>query len=297
MTTTVTPERLRVLAGPLMGDQPTISGSMNITDDQVQANIASAIRRGLPQMAPGPPTPDLCLLVGGGPSLAQTVDTLRDQVFAGASVVALNGSAAWLLERNIRPQAHIIMDGRASNARFVETPIPRCKYFIASQAHPDVFDALTGRPDVFVFHAVTGQGGQAELLNAYYGTGHWMPVAGGTTVASRALSLMRLGGFHRFGLFGIDSCWAGDAHHAFPQAENNDDRRVAVTASPTGHPDLARTFVCSPWHVKQLEDMLQFIRINGHTFVVQVHGDGLIAHALSAMAAAGDVEIDTQEAT
>ena len=63
-----------------------------------------------------------------------------------------------------------------------------------------------------------------------------------------------------------------------------DDRAVLVRAHPTGHPELSRTFQCAPWHLKQLECFLQHIRINGDSFVLHVHGDGLLAFALTSSA-------------
>jgi hypothetical protein len=42
--------------------------------------------------------------------------------------------------------------------------------------------------------------------------------------------------------------------------------------------------MCAPWHAKQLECFLQSIRLNGHQFLLNVHGDGLLAFALSSSA-------------
>lgn len=281
--------RLKVLDGV------TLHGSPNIADDTMAGQIALAIRRGWPQARPEPEKGDRIVLVGGGPSLAETVDELRDAVFAGAICVTLNGAYQWCLDHNIQPRIHIVMDGRPSTARFVTPVIPRCKYFVASQCHPAVFDALAEAPETYIFHAVTNDGTHSRLLDAYYGAGHWCPVMGGTTVATRAIALLRMGGYLRYDLFGIDSCWLGGAHHAFDQPENAADRRYETIVAPTGHPDLARTFHCAPWHLKQLEDFLQVLRFHGHQFHLTVHGRGLLAHALTAFAQAGDVDVQTKE--
>lgn len=279
--------RLKVLEGL------ELKGSPNISPEIMAAQIRHAIRQGFPQCRPEPEKPDRVVLVGGGPSLATTERELRDLLFEGAICVTLNGAYAWCLERNIQPRIQIVMDGRASTARFLEPAIPRCKYFAASQCHALVFDALRGRPEVFIFHAVTNDGIHAAILSDYYGAGHWYPVVGGTTIATRAIGLLRGGGFLRFDLFGIDSCWLEDRHHAFAQPENEADIRITTTAAPSGCPELARTFHCAPWHVKQLEDFLQVMRVNGGSFQLAVHGPGLLAHALESLAIAGDVDIST----
>jgi hypothetical protein len=255
-----------------------LSGVVNTPDDELLANIRHSIRLGYPQVKPHAPHPERVCLVGGGPSLHDTFDELRTLYFAGAKVVAVNGAYQWCLERNIRPSAQIILDARASNARFVGPAIPSCRYLIASQCHPDTWSAVAGR-DVWIWHAVIGDGPAKDLLDAFY-LGQWQPIVGGTTVVMRALMLLRVLGFVRFDLFGVDSCWLDDAHHAYPQAENDRDQRIAVTVGPSGSPDLERTFHCAPWHVQQLEDFLLTIRVNGEQLLLNVHGDGLLAYVL-----------------
>jgi hypothetical protein len=85
----------------------------------------------------------------------------------------------------------------------------------------------------------------------------------------------------------VDSCVMGSKHHAYSQPENEADRAYPFVCYPTGHPEQARTFMCTPWHAKQAECFLQTIRINGHQFLLNVHGDGLLAFMLKASA---DVE-------
>lgn len=263
-----------------------LRGRINTSDADLLANIAHSIRLGHPQVGPQPLQRDRVVLVGGGPSLLDTFDELRELYFAGAKVVTVNGSYAWCLERNIRPSAQVVLDARAQNARFVSPDVPQCRYLLASQCHPDTWAAVEGREHVRIWHAVSEEGPLRDLLDTYY-AGRWQPVPGGTTVIMRALMVMRTLGFLRFDLFGVDSCFLGGAHHAYAQPENDADRAVAVTVHPTGEPDKGRTFHCAPWHLKQFEDFLHTVRLNGDQFLLNVHGDGLLAYALKASA---DVE-------
>lgn len=258
-------------------------GKVNTDDETLIAHIQSAIRRGLPQIRPNPLKTDRIVLLGGGPSLNDSIDEIRDLLFAGAKLVTANGSYHWAIQHNFRPSMQIVLDARATNARFVEPGIPNCTYVLASQCHPSMFDAVEGR-DVWLFHAVDPEGIVKNVLDRYY-LGHWHGITGGTTVVMRGLCLLRTLGYLRFDLFGVDSCLMGDQAHAFAQPENDGDKIVTVNAHPDGHPELGRKFRATPWMLKQVEDFLQIIRVNGEHFLLHVHGDGLLAHVLATNAA------------
>lgn len=277
-------DRLTVLEGV------SLHGQMNVSDEVLLANVRAAIRRPYPQIRQQAPNPDRVVLVGGGPSLNDTVDELVALIREGAKLVTVNGAYHWCLERNLSPRSQIVMDARPSNARFLSPRIPMCNYLLASQCAPETWDAVEGRPDVWMFHAAAGSDGPLkELLDRHY-LGQWFGVGGGVTVISRAIMLLRALGYLRFDLFGVDSCFLGDQHHAYAQAENAQDRPYRFTVCPTDAPELARDFYCAPWHVKQFEDLLQMIRINGEHFQLHVHGDGLLAYALRTNAELQQVE-------
>ncbi len=259
-------------------------GRVNVDDDGLIANITSAIRRGLPQIKPHPPKPDRVCLVGGGPSLESTLPELRELIFEGAKLVTVNGAYRWCIEHNLQPRTQIVMDARAHNARFLTPYVPECRYVLASQCHPAIFDAVQDYPDVWLFHAASGTDGDLKaLLDAFYRK-QWFGVGGGTTVITRALSLLRTLGYLRFDFFGVDSCWLDGRNHAYEQPENARDRRMPFKIHPSGEPEKAHIFWCAPWHVKQLEDFVQMIRVNAEHFKINVHGNGLLAYALQASA-------------
>lgn len=280
----VAPETLKVLDGI------DLKGAVNVCDDTLLANVRSAIRRGHQQVRPQAPNQDRVVIVGGGPSLADTEDELVALVRDGAKLVTLNGAYHWCLERNLFPRTQIVMDARPSNARFVTPAIQRCNYLLASQCAPELWDAVEGRPDVWIFHAAAGADGPLkDLLDAFY-LGQWFGVGGGTTVATRAISVLRTLGFLRFDLFGVDSCFLHGQHHAYAQAENEKDRPIKVWVQTPGENGERRSFECAPWHIKQAEDWLQMLKVNGDHFLVNFHGEGLLAHL---MASASGMEIET----
>jgi hypothetical protein len=100
-------------------------------------------------------------------------------------------------------------------------------------------------------------------------------IPGGSTVLLRAIPLLRMLGYHRFHLYGCDSCLTGDAHHAFSQPENDD--RAVVPVMVTG----GRVFYCHPWMSSQAREFVTMIQKLGETFDMIVHGDGLLAHIVN----------------
>lgn len=276
--TVVDDPRMAVLEGI------TLKGAVNTDAETILANIRASIRRGHQQVMPYPENGDRVALVGGGPSLEATLPELREAIFAGAKLVTVNGAHQWCIDRNLQPRTQIVMDARSSNARFVLPAVPDCNYLLASQCHPDIWDAVEGRDRVRIFHAATGDAdGIKALLDEYY-LGLWIGIGGGTTVMTRAIWLMRTLGYLRFDLFGVDCCWMDGAHHAYDQPENNRDKRIPFRVRQAGREEPSRVFQCAPWHVKQLEDFLQEIRINQTRFLLNVHGDGLLAYALRDLA-------------
>jgi len=278
---------------------PDHVGAVNVTGDVIQSQIAASIRRGHPQAKQQAPNAQRVCLVGGGPSLAETEGELVDLLHAGAKLVTVNAAYHWCLERNLKPSAQIVLDARAGNARFVDPVVPSCHYLLASQCHAETWDRVEGRPNVWIWHAMNPDDSgerciEQALLDAYY-LKRWHGVSGGTTVMMRAIMLLRVLGYLRFDLFGCDSCFLGSQHHAYAQPENDRDKRLRVTISPNDRPDLEREFFCAPWHVKQAEDFLQMIRFNGEKFLLNVHGDGLLAYMLRPSAAG--VTVTTHEET
>lgn len=268
-------------------------GVMNVEETQVLANISASIRRGFPQMRTGPVRGDRICLVGSGPSLQETEDELRELLWGGAILVTMNGAYHWCRERNLRPNTQIVMDARPSNSRFVTPYTPKCNYVLASQCAPEVFDAVADYPDAWIFHAVLkSEGITSQLLDQYYG-GQWIGVGGGTTVATRAIHLLRMAGYVRFDLFGIDCCWHGDQHHAMVQPENDGDKKTRITVGVRGE-DKQTPFLCSPWHIKQFEDFMTIMKINGKHFRLAVHGKGMLAHVVREL---GHADLDTIDFT
>jgi hypothetical protein len=276
-----TPDNLQEIR---FSDKSGVNVPVEVLFDQVRENV----RLGLPQCKPHPPNSDTVALVCGGPSLKQTEAELVEAVWRGAKVVAMNGSYQWCIDHNIKPSAMVMLDARAFNTRFLETPVPSCKYLLAGQCHPEAFEMCRNR-ETYIWHAACGQEELDFLDEFYFSKYHAIGI--GTTVALRAISLMRMLGFQSFDVFGLDSCWLDAEHHAYQQGENDEDELLSVWTRPVDHPDFPpKRFLCSPWHVKQAQDIQHLIKARGNFFRLNVRGSGLIAYIIKTCAEIGTDE-------
>lgn len=245
---------------------------LNVSRETIIENIRHNIQRQVPQHRPHVEQPQHIAIVGGGWSLNDTLRELRDLYFAGVKLVALNGAAKWLVERNLKPSMHVILDAREVNAGFV-SDIPGCKYFLASQTHPSVFDACEGK-DAYIFHAMAdGSDRERALLDEHY-AGRWHATPSAGTVGVVSILLCRELGFRFQHLFGIDSCYSpGMAHHAYPQAVNDAEGTALFRCA-------GRDFTCSAAQASQAGNFIDLIRANKDSIQLAIHGDGLLAHIL-----------------
>jgi len=245
---------------------------INVEDDKLLDNVRQNIRRQLPQVRPHQINSAETVVVGGGWSLDETFEDLRKCVWKGANVVACNGAGNWLVERNIKPHAIVILDARPSNVKFVEQNIEGCKYFLASQCDPSLFEACKDR-DTYIWHCGSGEGEEGKILDEYY-VGAWNVVPGTCCVGFRAVCMLRMLGFMYFHIFGVDSCYKETGeHHAYAQPENDGEDTIRIQVA-------GKDFTVSAWQYSQAIDFAALVKCQGHQFFLDVHGNGLIAHMI-----------------
>jgi len=259
---------------------------LNTSKIDIQRNIWSSLARDLPQALiykPHPVETEIAL-IGGGPSIETELDKIQDMHDRGIKLIAMNGSYDWLLDHGMRPAAMVMVDAREWNARFVERYEAPCRYLIASQCHPAVFDALEGR-DVTVWH-VCNDVAELDILSQHYGgPENFVYVWGGSTVMLRSIGLFSALGFTRMHVFGLDCCYlqkdGTPLGHAYMQDENAYDDIM-------GYEIAGKDFLMSNWHAHQYQHFQDMVRDHGDCFELQVHGNGAIAWSIEQGAAALD---------
>jgi hypothetical protein len=264
---------------------------LNVAETTVADNVRHNIRQGWTPLRPHDVNTMEVMILGGGPSLADFEQDIRDQRAAGVKLVTLNGTYNWCLERGLLPSATLVVDARPFNARFVQPVIEGCKYLIASQCDPAVFEGLP-RDRTFIWHSAA-ESVEAILAEHYE---DWWACFGGSTILMRAIPLLRMLGFKRFHLYGCDSCLAGDTHHAYAQPENDGALVLPVIAGndgvqPVGNGSKSgRVFYCTAWMLSQAQEFMDLVRVFGHEIELEIYGDGLLRHLMEVGASLNDRE-------
>lgn len=269
---------------------PLMDG-MNVEHDEAYDHVRTNAARDLPWFVghlQGEAKLGAVALVCGAPSMRDSLPEIRAQRRRGAKIVTVNNAWRFLVENGITPDAHVMLDARPENADFVREAPAGVRYFLASQCHPDVFEALADR-EVIVWH--NGIGDNSELRDAlapWWDEGpNQRPcilIPGGGTVGLRALWLLAFSGYRSVHVYGMDSSFADDgAHHAYPQPLNDGERVIHVALKD-------KKYACALWMARQAEEFRgHWSDLRREGVQVFVHGRGLIpdlARALRAEARA-----------
>ena len=260
------------------GEEVVDAGTVNTTDDEIKKNVEHNIKQGYLQVEPHPTNDIEVMIVGGGPSLPQHIEKIKQLRQNGVKLITINNAYKWCLDNGLTPSAMVMVDARKFNARFTKPVVEDCKYFIASQCNPSVFEGLP-KDKTYIWHT------QADLLkdilDEQYKT--WWSVPGGSTVLLRAIPLFRMLGFKRFHLFGCDSCLGEDEmHHAYEQEENDGQLVMPVNVS-------GKIFNCNPWMVSQAQEFINLIRKLGDEIELAIYG-GLLHHILESGASHANIK-------
>lgn len=239
----------------------------NTPGDVTRDQVKSALERGLPHITWQAPLDVPALLIGGGPSLLESVQTIKLGQSHGI-LFALNGAARFLNEHGILPHYQVMLDAREKNVGLIGEAIV---YLVSSQCHPSVFDALEGK-HVRVFHLGSAQGMvEPEAV-----------IGGCHTVGLTAMNLAHVMGYRELHLFGYDSS-ASDSMHAYPQETTSKESsffdveiedRNGVIVTYTTNAVMAKQAEMFPEVAKVLTD-------DGST--IRVHGRGLLQTKVHAM--------------
>lgn len=206
-------------------DRFLAAGGGRIDRAEVRKRAANAMARKLPHHLKVINEAHEWAIIGGGPSLKDSLPEIRRLKRNGANIVSVNKSHDWLLDNGITPWAHVLLDPKDWVAKYVQKPRRDVRYFIASQCHDDTFDALDGFP-VFLWHAGQDfpEGPEPTcVLREKWPTVPWFIVPGPTTVGLRAIFLGSQLGASKFHLFGLDSSRTPNGPlHAYAKPEAPD---------------------------------------------------------------------------
>ena len=251
-----------------------VMGGVNVTHEALLDNVREAVKRDLPWFTGFGPHKRVACVVGGAPSVRDDIGKIRAQKKRGARIVTVNNTWRLMVENGIMPDVHVMLDARKENAAFLKDAPKSIRYFIASQCHPDVFDALKSH-DVVVWHNGFGDNEAIrEVLSPWWDEGpNQRPcilVPGGGTVGLRSLWLCAFSGFKTIHMYGFDSSYEGDQHHAYAQPLNDADRVMEVTMGD-------KVYRAAPWMVRQSSEFrTHYTDLKREGITLHAHGRGLL---------------------
>jgi hypothetical protein len=274
--------------------------NVNTPEEKVKENIAANAKLGIQPIKPhGGDGETEIMLLCGGPTLNDFEDEIKQKREAGVKCITTNGSYNWCLERGIKPSLQCMIDARPFMLRMVEQVeglTDETKYAISSQCDPSIFEVLP-HDRTYMWHVSLSQK-LISYISEHFGDMYegWWPSPGGSTVGLRAIMLLRMLGFNRVHVYGMDSCVFPERHHhAYEQKENDYlDERGTIPVVVAKGTKWEKAFDCQPWHVFQMCEFQDMVPHLPDDLQLNVCGDGLISYFIEAAAelAKEDKEID-----
>lgn len=293
------------VSGWTSGHAVVEGGSLNEELEQIKQNAKTNINNGWEQIVPYESNEMEVMILGGGWSLPEFEEEIKQKRAEGVKLVTLNGTYNWALQHGLVPSAQIMVDARPFNARFTKPCVDEqgvihgditgidqtvldklgdIRYLIASQCHPSVLEHLR-KDRVWLWHTMVNE--IEDSLKARWEK-YW-PIPSATTVLNTGMILLRTLGYHKFHLYGCDSCLAPDkaTHHAYSQPENDNGPLVPVTVKVNAQSE-ERVFWCNPWMVAQAQQFIDVTKLIGSHVDLEIHGDGLLKYIVEVGAKVAD---------
>lgn len=262
----------------------------NVSQDVFMANVRNSLTLSLPWLQMQDEHEGHAVIIGGGPSLNDDLEEIKQRQLCGQVIFAVNNSYNHLAGRGIVPDAHVMIDARDKNKEFLPKTgtNPLCYY--ASQVHPEVFElAHKNGNNVVLFHSFFSDG-IFEVIG--HDSGDPL-IGGGCTVGLHSIALAWALGYRNFHLYGFDSSYTDDENHAYRQPLNDSDRRIEVVMNE-------KKYNCAPWMATQVEDFKALAKtLIEKGCVMTVHGSGLLPDVakLMSMPDSPDTEMVCKDGT
>lgn len=231
----------------------------NTEDEVLFQNVAINSRRDLEWITETQEHDGHAVIVGGGPSMAEYVETIRWRQGLGQKVFALNGVAQFLKEHGITADYQVVLDARPQTVSLIG---PAKEWLLASQVDPACFEKAINTK---LWHPKI-EGIEDHLPDRRESL---TLIGGGTTVGLSAMCLAYTMGYRKLHLYGYDSSHR-ETGHAYSQPMNATEPVCKVTV-------FGKTFKASLAMAKQAEFFPTVCdNLIDLGCVITVEGDGLL---------------------
>jgi hypothetical protein len=248
------------------------------TNSHAAANIERASKFKVPHIEVSRPRPGQCIIVGGAPSVTQFSTDIRVLRYQARNyLIALNWAHTWLIAQGIIPHASVFFEIDVDPYAAIQRPDRDVTYFVCSHCHNRTWEHLRGFKTI-LWHALTDQ---SEITAAQCKFFPGEPLlSGGLTTLIRAIDIGRVLGYRNFELFGCDSSFekTGPTHiPGYPldgHIKGGLLERIKFCLSDTAK----ETFWTTLYLAKQATQFQQWCSANHSTFLMRVHGEGLLRY-------------------
>lgn len=217
-------------------------------------------------------------LIGGAASYKKekNLKQLRTAKENGGVVFSSKTAHDYLIDQGIVPWACLLLDPRPHVASKF-TPHKDVLYFVASQCHPSVYDALIAAGvRMQVYHAEVAAG-ERDVIKKHFPNANM--IAGGSTSQSRGITVLMHMGFFKFKLFGLDSSYPTMPEKVHGINQEKKAMEIEVTSKETGEKIGNRKFITDPELIAQINDMEHILKIFKH-LKLDCQSEGLMAAML-----------------
>lgn len=199
----------------------------NTSDDQARENIAvNAARDDLDVLASSPAHDGVAVIVGGGPSAADHLATIRLLQERGATVFGGNAASGFLGRFDIPVDYQVVGDAKPETASLVDGWAAR--RLIASQVDPSTLDRAIELGPTTLWHLLLEGGIEDQIPKRPGKKGNYVIVTGSSTVGDFMVRLAFAMGYRELHIFGFDSCHRDGKSHAYAQPMNDSMPCTAV---------------------------------------------------------------------
>lgn len=235
---------------------------INVSDDVILDNISTNIaRKDVPRIMV-----KKAVVCGGGPSLVDHLDEIRQRKAKGFHVYALNRSAKFLKSHGIQPNAIMVIDARPQNIEFVTPADPEITYFLGAQVNPSLFEVLKGHK-VHMVYTMATEGAVDLILKE---DPHASILTSASTVGLQVLNLLHVLGYMVVDLYGYDSSHRDGSHHAYDQSLNDGQKEIEFVFQ-------GQTYLSSGPMASQAQQFIHmYKKYTTRGMRLEVHGEGLL---------------------
>ena len=236
--------------------------------------IDHAMSLGLPDLSQqiGELTDKHAIIIGGGPSVEFHVEQLEQLKVNGAAVITIERMLPWCLLHGIVPEYVAVMDASDDVIAAFHTLPTMCRYLVATQCQPAVFDALKGL-EVSIF-STPQRGIDINAMREKHDLPMATQVNSGGSVTLCAMSLAMTLGARSLHVFGFD-CHVTQGTYAKGIAGVG-EQPDTFEVSARGDEKRYRTNSAYLSFAQQFFKLMEMARQWGLIETVKIYGDSLV---------------------